>query len=185
MSVYEAAPTEANPDHKRRTGEKLVLDTEGQPIRMAEPTFSEEDWGHIQAALGDRTASGQARQMTPNPLAGIGYCVCGYSLALHRRKSSSGKLHTYVRCGRSPDGCRGATTLREAEDILEDQFLEAYGDREMERLVFVPGADHSQELAQTFVTILGPAVLVVVVSIVGFMIVAMLLPMFQMNMIIN
>jgi len=43
----------------------------------------------------------------------------------------------------------------------------------------------SQELAQTFVTILGPAVLVVVVSIVGFMIVAMLLPMFQMNMIIN
>ena len=43
----------------------------------------------------------------------------------------------------------------------------------------------SQELAQTFVTILGPAVLVVVVGIVGFMIVAMLLPMFQMNMIIN
>ena len=43
----------------------------------------------------------------------------------------------------------------------------------------------SQEMAQTFVTILGPAVLVVVVGMVGFMIVAMLLPMFQMNMIIN
>ena len=43
----------------------------------------------------------------------------------------------------------------------------------------------SQEMAQTFVTILGPAVLVLVVSMVGFMIVAMLLPMFQMNMIIN
>jgi len=43
----------------------------------------------------------------------------------------------------------------------------------------------SQDLAQTFVTILGPAVLVVVVGMVGFMIVAMLLPMFQMNMIIN
>jgi len=43
----------------------------------------------------------------------------------------------------------------------------------------------SQELAQAFVTILGPAVLVVVVGLVGFMIVAMLLPMFQMNMIIN
>jgi len=43
----------------------------------------------------------------------------------------------------------------------------------------------SQELAQTFVTILGPAVLVLVVGMVGFMIVAMLLPMFQMNMIIN
>jgi general secretion pathway protein F len=43
----------------------------------------------------------------------------------------------------------------------------------------------SQGLAGVFVTILGPAVLVAVVSMVGFMIVAMLLPMFQMNMIIN
>jgi general secretion pathway protein F len=43
----------------------------------------------------------------------------------------------------------------------------------------------SQEQAQVFVTILGPAVLVVVVSLIGLMIVAMLLPMFQMNMIIN
>jgi len=43
----------------------------------------------------------------------------------------------------------------------------------------------SQDTAQAFVTILGPAVLVVVVGMVGFMIVAMLLPMFQMNMIIN
>ena len=43
----------------------------------------------------------------------------------------------------------------------------------------------SQELAQAFVTILGPAVLVVVVGMVGAMIVAMLLPMFQMNMIIH
>ncbi|MBF0510788.1 MAG: type II secretion system F family protein [Candidatus Omnitrophica bacterium] len=43
----------------------------------------------------------------------------------------------------------------------------------------------SQDMAQTFTTILGPAVLVLVVGIVGFMIVAMLLPMFQMNMIIK
>jgi site-specific DNA recombinase len=149
MAVFEPAPTEANPDHKKRTGEKLVLDPEGRPIKMAEPTFSEEDWGRIQAALGDRTASGKARQVTPNPLAGIGYCVCGYSLARHRRKSSSGKMHTYVRCGRPIYGCRGAVTLQEAEDILEDQFLEAYGDREMTRMVFIRGEDRSQELAQT------------------------------------
>jgi hypothetical protein len=30
MSVFEPAPTEANPDHKKRTGEKLVLDAEGR-----------------------------------------------------------------------------------------------------------------------------------------------------------
>ncbi|MEB4211295.1 recombinase family protein [Mycobacterium sp. 94-17] len=150
MAVFEPAPTEVNPDRKLRTGEKLVLDTEGQPIRMAEPTFSDEDWRRIQAALGDRTASGKARQMTPNPLAGIGYCVCGRALALHRRRSSSGKLHTYVRCGGgSLDGCRGAIRLDEVEAVLEDQFLEAYGDREMTKLVFIPGEDRSVELAQS------------------------------------
>lgn len=41
------------------------------------------------------------------------------------------------------------------------------------------------QTAQRFVTILGPVVLIVIVSIVGFVIVSMLLPMFQMNMIIN
>jgi type II secretory pathway component PulF len=41
------------------------------------------------------------------------------------------------------------------------------------------------ETAKNFVTILGPMVLVVVVAIVGFVIIAMLLPMFSMNMIIN
>jgi len=42
-----------------------------------------------------------------------------------------------------------------------------------------------QETSETFVTILGPLVLVIVVGIVGFMVVSMLLPMFKMNMIIN
>jgi hypothetical protein len=97
MSVFEPAPATDDLDRKTRTGEKLVLDPEGQPIRMADPTFTDEDWSNIQAALGDRTASGQARQMTPNPLGGIGYCGCGYALALHRRKSSSGKEGTHLR----------------------------------------------------------------------------------------
>ena len=170
MAVHESAPTDANPDRKLRTGEKLVLDREGQPIRMAEPTFSDEEWTQIQGVLGARTTSGKARQMTPNPLAGIGYCGailhrpdcvyegwrgrcdcprCGAALSLHRRRSSSGKEHTYVRCGRSPGGCRGAKRLEDVEAVLEDQFLEAYGDREMTKLVFIPGEDRSAELAQT------------------------------------
>ncbi len=43
----------------------------------------------------------------------------------------------------------------------------------------------ASELAQVFVTILGPAVLVAVVAIVGLMIVAILMPMLQMNLIVN
>jgi site-specific DNA recombinase len=148
VSVYEPAPTKDNPEHKKRVGEKLALDSQGQPIRMAEPTFTDEDWTRIQTALGQRTASGKARQMTGNPLAGIGYCICGYALAIHRRRSSSGKQHEYVRCGRPLTGCRGAVRLDEVELTLQEEFLEAYGGREMTRLVFVPGEDRSQELAQ-------------------------------------
>ncbi len=43
----------------------------------------------------------------------------------------------------------------------------------------------TEELSQVFVTLLGPLVLVVVVGIVGFLVVSMLLPMFQMNSMIN
>lgn len=43
----------------------------------------------------------------------------------------------------------------------------------------------TSQLSETFVTILGPLMLVVIVGVVGFMVVAMLLPMFKMNMIVN
>lgn len=171
-AVYESAPAEGKPDRKTRTGEKLVLDTEGQPIRMAEPTFTDAEWTQLQDVLAQRSATGKHRQMTPNPLAGIGYCgavlhrtdcehqelwfprrcdcpECGYSLSLHRRTASGGKVHTYVRCGRQGTGCRGAVRLDTVETFLQENFLEVYGDREMTRRVFVPGEDHSAELAQT------------------------------------
>ena len=117
---------------------------------MAEATFTDEEWIRIQAVLGS-TARAASLVTTPNPLAGIGYCGCGKALALHRRKSSSGKVHTYVRCGKSGgDGaCRGAKTLAEVEAMLEEEFLDAYGDEEMKRQKFVPGEDHSRELEQT------------------------------------
>ena len=33
--------------------------------------------------------------------------------------------------------------------MLEEEFLDAYGDEEMKRQKFVPGEDHSRELEQT------------------------------------
>jgi site-specific DNA recombinase len=115
---------------------------------MAEATFSHDEWQQLQAVVAQRTSSGKARQMTQNPLAGIGFCVCGYALSLHRRASSSGTVHTYVRCGSSKKQCRGAERLDTVDEFLGDTFLEYYGDREMTRQVFVPGADHSAELDQ-------------------------------------
>ncbi|WP_083420708.1 recombinase family protein [Mycolicibacterium llatzerense] len=177
-SVYEPAPTKADPDRKKRAGEKVVLDHAGQPIRMAEPVFDPDDWEKLQAALAKRTSSGKARQMTDNPLGGVGYCgcilhkpdckyqgwpgprgensgppcdcpVCGYSLSLHRRTSSSGKVHIYVRCGSTHNKCRGAERLDQIESVIDELFLDQFGDREVTKMVFVPGEDRSAELTQT------------------------------------
>ncbi|WP_100485700.1 recombinase family protein [Mycobacteroides abscessus] len=122
---------------------KPVLDSHGTPIRMAEPTFTDDEWEQIQQVLNQRSTSGRARHMTDNPFAGIVYCVCGYAVAQHRRKSSSGKEHTYVRCGQ---GCRGAWKLADVHEQLDISFLAGYGDQEMTKLVFVPGEDRSDEL---------------------------------------
>lgn len=170
MAVFEPAPTATNPDHKKRVGEKLVLDAEGQPIRMAEPTFEDDDWQAMQSAIAARSASGKARHMTSNPLAGIGFCAailhkpgcdftdwrgrcdcpeCGCVLVTHRRTSSSGKVHTYVRCGRALRSCRGARKLSDVEELIQGEFLSAYGDREMTREVLIPGEDRSRDLALT------------------------------------
>ncbi len=43
----------------------------------------------------------------------------------------------------------------------------------------------SDELGRAFVTLLGPLALVVIVAVVGFMVIAMLLPIFQMNFIVK
>lgn len=98
----------------RMSGGKAVLDSQGIPIRMAEPTFTDDEWEQIQQAVNQRSTSGRARYMTDNPFAGIVYCVCGYAVAQHRRKSSSGKEHTYVRCGQ---GCRGAWKLADVHEL--------------------------------------------------------------------
>jgi site-specific DNA recombinase len=151
MAVYEPAPTDENPDRKLRVGEKLVLDTEGQPICMADPTFTDEEWERLQAALGERTVSGKARHVTPNPLAGVVFCQCGAAVMLTRSNSSNGSVHRYVRCNGSPgyDGCLGSRKLADVELTLEEGFLNIFGDVEMARQVLVPGEDRSKELART------------------------------------
>ena len=132
-------------DGKKRVGEKQVLDSTGSTIRMADPTFTEYEWESLQAALAARSQSGRRRVVTDNPLAGVGYCGCGKALVLHRKTSSNGTVHTYVRCGGS---CRGGKRLDYLQTALEMVFLSGYGDREMTKQVFIPGEDRSRELAQ-------------------------------------
>lgn len=138
---------------------KTVLDAEGEPIRMAPPTFDADTWKQIQDAAALRQAAPRSRSHTSNPMLGVGFCgVCGASLAqqFSRRKMADGSAKEYrsYRCGRTPLNCNGVSIRADdGDEILADRFMFEYGDRRVTRRVFVPGEDHSDDLEQVNATI--------------------------------
>jgi site-specific DNA recombinase len=141
--------------HKRTT----VLDGNGEPIRMAPPTFDDDTWKQIQDAAALRQLNQRTPTQSTNPMLGVGECgVCGSSLAqqISRRKNKAGEInvHRYYRCGRTPLNCNGVNVRADIGDgLLEQTFLEQWGDSLVTRRVFVPGEDHSHELEQVNATI--------------------------------
>lgn len=138
---------------------KTVLDAAGEPIRMAPPTFDQTTWKQIQDAAAKRQLSRRSRTHTDNPMLGVGFCaVCGASLAqqFSRRKLATGEAKEYrsYRCGRTPLNCNGVSVRADDGDsLLEQTFLEQWGDAPVTRRVFVPGEDHTEELEQVRLTI--------------------------------
>lgn len=130
--------------------EQPVLDAEGNLIRMAEPTFTDEQWRKLQAYLDERAEKRQWRSTSDNPLAGFSLCLnCGTaSLCRHNRtnKLADGteKTYTYVRCGGDP-GCKGAVRIEEIDRRL-DEFFEDHAAREVTRRELIPGSDRTAEL---------------------------------------
>ncbi|AGK87236.1 integrase [Mycobacterium phage Methuselah] len=148
--------------HGTRGGSKIgttVLDAEGNPIRLAPPTFDPATWKQIQEAAARRQGNRRSKTYTANPMLGVGYCgACGASLAQQftHRKLADGTEVTYrtYRCGRTPLNCNGISMRGdEADGLLEQLFLEQYGSQPVTEKVFVPGEDHSEELEQVRATI--------------------------------
>jgi hypothetical protein len=90
---------------------------------------------------------------------GVGFCgVCGASLAQQftGRKAKMGPRMEwrYYRCGRTPVSCKGVFIRADiGDELLEQTFLERWGDTKVTRRVFVPGEDHTHELEQVEATI--------------------------------
>jgi DNA invertase Pin-like site-specific DNA recombinase len=149
---------------------EAVLDGDGETIQMAPPTFDPDTWKQIQEAaqrrrLGRRTPTGSA-----NPMLGIGVCgcpgcqaceksdgpICGASLSqqINKDRNGSDKTWRVYRCSRTPRNCRGVSVRAElADTLLEETFLDRWGDEKVTRRVFVPGEDHSHELEQVVASI--------------------------------
>lgn len=125
---------------KTSSGE-YVLDPDGDPIRLAPPTFDPKTWNELHQALALRRGSSRRKRST-NPMLGVGYCArCGKGLA----QQFTGD-HRYYRCSKKPQ-CRNSTVRADLVDaLLEEQFLEEFGDREVTRRVWQQGTDTAEEL---------------------------------------
>lgn len=128
-----------------------VLDGDGEPIRLAPPTFDDDTWKQIQTVADLRRQNQRTPTKTVNPMLGIGYCSeCGSSLSLKsytRQRKYGTYRYSYYCCGESPKACNNVTLRSDVcDELLAQTFLERWGDEPVTRRVFVPGEDHSHEL---------------------------------------
>jgi site-specific DNA recombinase len=156
-TVIDALTSPRTQGLKMHRGE-TVLDGDGEPIVLAPPTFDPDTWQQIQSAATLRQINQRTPTDSANPMLGVGFCGrCGASLAqqISRRKTKTGvNVHRYYRCGRTPLNCNGVVIRADVGDeLLEETFLDQWGDTAVTRRVFVPGEDHSHELEQVEATI--------------------------------
>ncbi len=159
MDALTSPRTQGLKMHRGQT----VLDGDGSPIVMAKPTFDAAKWQRIQDAAALRRQSQRVPTQTVNPMLGVGFCgctgchrcaealrrsgseVCGRALAQHFRPKSNGAGATRsYRCGRKCS--RVFLPAETGDELLEQTFLDRWGDTKVTRRVFVPGEDHSHEL---------------------------------------
>ena len=147
-TVIDALTSPRTQGLKLHKGE-TVLDGDGEPIRLAPPTFDPDMWQQIQNAAALRKQNQRTPTASANPMLGVGFCgTCGRSLA-RQISGKGGRL--YYRCARK---CPRVFVRADiGDELLEQSFLEQWGDTKVTRRVFVPGEDHSHELEQVGATI--------------------------------
>ncbi|BCP36428.1 hypothetical protein MINTMi198_17980 [Mycobacterium intracellulare M.i.198] len=125
---------------------KVILDAEGEPVLVGPASFDAETWGRLQSELEQRAGEPRARRHSVNPLLGVVKCaVCGRSMW---QKSKHEKYRYYVcKCPKV------SIRAEDAEELVEQGFLETHNGRRIRSRVWQPGSDNSAELEQTKKTI--------------------------------
>ncbi|WP_406491840.1 recombinase family protein [Streptomyces sp. NBC_00846] len=139
--------------HKKHKGE-VLYDSQGLPVQVADPIFTNDEWQVLQTAVEARTRTRVRRVNGTSPLYGVVYCgECG-SKAIHKSShhTPSGVDYRYYSCGAWPkeDRCRRVSVrAEEPEEFIEIEFLQRYGANPVTEKVWVPGTDNTRELEST------------------------------------
>ncbi|WP_143642061.1 recombinase family protein, partial [Streptomyces viridochromogenes] len=134
--------------YKKHQG-KVLYDSQEQPIQLADPIFTAEEWQSLQTAIEARQQTTQRRVNNTAPLYGLVYCMTCGSRARHKTaKKRNDKIYRYYVCGAWPKEteCAGSVRAETVEEFIELEFLQRYGMEPVTERVWVPGTDNTREL---------------------------------------
>ncbi|MFD4858826.1 recombinase family protein [Streptomyces atratus] len=134
----------------------LVRDERGQPVHMADPILTEENWHKLQNALAAASVSASKPASPRTPFLGVVKCGgCGKNLQLHvtrkKRRDGSERVTSKIRCLSrvgSP-ACKGYVFEPNDEIIgpVTQMILSEIGHKPVTRRIYVPGEGSVERLA--------------------------------------
>jgi site-specific DNA recombinase len=139
----------------KRAPAAIVTGTDGMALTRAKPLITESEWGRLQRALDDASRK-RTRRLTPSLLLDVAYCAeCGSKLYYGGHETTKYGDYRYYRCRQAqtaasperPPCASGRSSALNLDDLAERQFLAIAGDQQVMEREFVPGEDHTEELA--------------------------------------
>ena len=131
--------------HVHHDGETVRGD-DGQPLQMAEPLVTTDEWELIQAYLDRRAESRRGiKRSESSPLSGVAVCLVCDNPLHHTRHKARGRYYRYYRC---PEKHTTQIPAEKLETLVEEGFLRQVGDLEVRERVWVPGDTREAELRE-------------------------------------
>lgn len=125
---------------------KIVTGHDGQPIVLADPIFTQEEWDSLQAALDGRGKNQPARQPSgATRFLGVMKCVtCETNMIVHHTRNKHGD-YAYLRCQGCQSGGYGAPHPQAVYDALVEQVLAVLGDWPVQTREYARGEEMRKE----------------------------------------
>ncbi|MFI5693537.1 recombinase family protein [Kribbella sp. NPDC051586] len=121
---------------------KLVLGRDGQPIKVAAPIFTPEEFSDLQEAL-DRASRSQPARRSGGATRFLGVMICAdcETNMTVQKTTKNAREYRYLRCGACRSGGRGAPNPDEIYGELVDEVLVVFGHEPVQIREYAQGAE--------------------------------------------
>nr|WP_134006366.1 recombinase family protein [Streptomyces sp. 846.5] len=121
---------------------KIVVGTDGNPIKTADHIFTEAEWQSLQAALDKRSKSQPPRKSCgATDFLGVLVCAdCGTNMTVHRNRVKE-RTYEYLRCQNCPSGGLGAPDPEAVYGQLINAVTAALGAEPVRIREYAPGME--------------------------------------------